>query len=362
MVNVNTPLTLEDQIDLQIRTSGPMSIATYMGLCLTHPSKGYYRAGDPIGAAGDFITAPEISQMFGELIGFWLVNLWQQMGQPKIFTLLELGPGRGTLMSDILRVACRAPGFRDGLRLALFETSPPLMTEQKARLEVYEPRWLQNFDAFENGPVIIVANEFFDALPIRQFVRRDGHWHERQVGLKDGKRVFGLSPTPIPAEAMPDAVKDATNDSVFEINFAGAEVMSRLAKVVAKQGGSILAVDYGYATSQTGETLQGVRRHAYADVLDAPGETDLSAHVDFGALANVAGQAGLAIQPLATQGQFLSRLGIGERAAALAQANPGSASDISAAHDRLVGQDQMGTLFKVFCAHSPGLQPSGFAP
>ncbi|WIY51866.1 SAM-dependent methyltransferase [Devosia sp. YIM 151766] len=359
---MNDTLTLAEQIDLQIRTGGPISVATYMGLCLTHPSKGYYRAGDPIGGAGDFITAPEISQMFGELIGFWLVNLWQQMGEPKAFTLLELGPGRGTLMADILRVACRAPGFRDALHLNLFETSPNLMAEQKARLEVYDPKWLQNFDNFEDGPVLIVANEFFDALPIRQFVRKETGWHERQVGLVDGKRTFGLSPTPIPPAAMPDPVANAEPDTIFEVNFAAAEILSRLGKTIAKQGGSILAIDYGHARTQTGETLQGVRRHAYAAVLDAPGDTDLSAHVDFDALANVARQAGLAAQPLATQGQFLTRLGIGERAAALSGANPDAAAEIRAAHDRLVGQDQMGSLFKVFCAHSPGLSPAGFAP
>lgn len=358
---MNTKLSLSEQIDTQIRTSGPMSLATYMGLCLTHPSKGYYRAGDPIGAAGDFITAPEISQMFGELIGFWLVNLWQQMNEPKAFTLLELGPGRGTLMSDVLRVACRAPGFRDALNLRLFETSPPLMAEQKARLEAYDPKWLENFESFDDGPILIVANEFFDALPIRQFVRKPDGWHERQVGLIDGKRAFGLSPTPIPASAMPEAVAKAEMDTMLEVCFAGAEVMSRLAKVVARQGGGILAIDYGYAATQTGETLQAVRNHAYADVLEYPGDTDLSAHVDFGSLATVARAAGLAVQPLATQGQFLTRLGIEERKKALSRANPGSVQDLEAALSRLVAPDQMGELFKVFCAHSPGLMPAGFA-
>ncbi|QQR39885.1 class I SAM-dependent methyltransferase [Devosia rhizoryzae] len=355
-------LSLEEQIDLQIRTAGPMSVATYMGLCLTHPTKGYYKGADPLGAQGDFITAPEISQMFGELIGFWLVNLWQQMNEPKAFTLLELGPGRGTLMADILRVACRAPGFRDGLQLRLFETNPALMAEQNARLEVYDPKWLQNFDAFDEGPVLVVANEFFDALPIRQFVRKADGWHERQVGLLDGRRAFGLSPTPIPASAMPDALASAAEDTLLEVNFAGAEVMTRLAKVVAQQGGAILAIDYGYAQTRTGETLQGVRRHQFADVLDAPGETDLSAHVDFGALANVSRGAGLAAEPLATQGEFLTRLGIGERASALSRANPGSADDVQAAQNRLIGKDGMGELFKVFCAHSPGLAPAGFVP
>ncbi|MHA6297380.1 class I SAM-dependent methyltransferase [Devosia sp. CAU 1758] len=355
-------LTLEQQIDLQIVASGPISVATYMGHCLTHPSKGYYRAAEPIGSGGDFITAPEISQMFGELIGFWLVNLWQQMDEPKSFTLLELGPGRGTLMADILRVACRAPGFRDALNLRLFETSPLLIAEQKARLEPYDPKWLQDFESFDDGPVLVVANEFFDALPIRQFVRKEDGWHERQVGLVEGKRAFGLSPAPIPAASMPDAVADAELDTMLEVCFAAAEVLTRLGKVIAKHGGSLLAVDYGYGATQTGDTLQGIRRHAYADVLEAPGETDISAHVDFGALSNVARSVGLATQPLATQGQFLTRLGIGERAAALSGANPASAPDIRTAHDRLVGQDQMGNLFKVFCTHSPGLAPVGFVP
>lgn len=359
---MNSSLTLEQQIDLQITTNGPMSVATYMGLCLTHPTKGYYKGDDPLGAQGDFITAPEISQMFGELIGFHLVNVWQQMDEPKRFNLVELGPGRGTLMADILRVACRAEGFRDALKLKLFETNPALTAQQRNRLESYEPQWLENFETFDDGPVLVVANEFFDALPIRQFIRKTDGWHERLVGLIEGKRAFGLSPTPIPNDTMPSAIADAEEDSLFEVCFAGSEVMSRLAKVVAKHGGSILAIDYGYARTQTGDTLQGVRNHAFADVLDAPGEVDLSAHVDFGALAAVALEVGLSVQPLATQGEFLTRLGIAERAAALAGANPGSAEDIRLAHDRLVGKSQMGDLFKVFCAHSPGLVPPGFAP
>ena len=357
---MNTQLPLAQQIDLQISTTGPMSVATYMGLCLTHPTQGYYKGTDPLGAAGDFITAPEISQMFGELIGFHLVNVWQQMDEPKSFNLVELGPGRGTLMADILRVACRAPGFRDGLKLKLFETNPALTAQQRNRLESYEPQWLENFEQFSEGPILVVANEFFDALPIRQFVRKADGWHERMIGLAEGKRAFGLAPTPISNDAMPTAVANAEEDSLFEVCFAGSEVMSRVAKAIAKQGGSVLAIDYGYARTQTGDTLQGVRNHAFADVLENPGETDLSAHVDFAALAAVAREVGLAVQPLATQGEFLTRLGIAERAAALSGANPGSAPDIRAALERLTARDQMGDLFKVFCAHSPGLNPPGF--
>ena len=352
--------TLPELIDMQIRTSGPMSVATYMGLCLTHPSRGYYRSADPLGAAGDFVTAPEISQMFGELIGFYVVNLWQQMGSPKDFTLLEPGPGRGTLMADLLRVACRAEGFRDALDLRLFETNPALIAEQNARLEPYDPKWIDGFDKVGDGPLLVVANEFFDALPIRQFVRMDDGWHERMVGLSEGRRSFGLNPTPIPVSAMPPAVQGAQVNEVFEVGLASGEVMKRLAAIVSRQGGAILAIDYGYARTQTGETLQGVRRHQYADVLDAAGEVDLSAHVDFEALGNLAVQAGLAVAPLATQGQFLTRLGINERTKALSAANPASAADLAAARARLVAPEQMGNLFKVLCAHSPGLQPLGF--
>ena len=357
---MNPTLSFSDQIDLQIRTTGPISVATYMGLCLTHPTKGYYRAQNAVGADGDFITAPEISQMFGELIGFFLVNLWQQMDEPKPFTLLELGPGRGTLMADIMRVACRAPGFREAVQLRLFETSPVLIAQQKQRLAAYDAQWIESFDQLGDTPLMVVANEFFDALPIRQFVRKDDGWHERQIGLADGQRVFGLSPTPIPAESMPPAAADAAPDSVFEVHFASGEVMSRLSRAIARQGGAMLAIDYGYAHSQTGETLQGVRNHAFADVLSDPGAVDLSAHVDFAVLGGAARQAGLAAQPLVTQGEFLTRLGIGERASALARANPEAAADVRLAEERLTSAQQMGELFKVFCAHSPGLVPPGF--
>ncbi|HEY8574986.1 MAG TPA: SAM-dependent methyltransferase [Devosia sp.] len=353
--------SLPELIDMQIRTSGPMSVASYMGLCLTHPVKGYYKVADPLGAAGDFVTAPEISQMFGELIGFFMVNLWQQMGSPKAFSLLELGPGRGTLMADMLRVACRAEGFRDALDLRLFETNPALIAEQNARLEAYEPKWIDAFEKVGDGPLLVLANEFFDAMPIRQFVRMEDGWHERMVGLSDGKRSFGLNPTPIPPSAMPEAVADAELNSVFEVGLASGEVMKRLAAIVSRQGGGILAIDYGYGRTQTGETLQGVRRHRFADVLAAPGETDLSAHVDFEALGTLAAKAGLQVQPLATQGSFLTRLGIDQRVKGLSTANPAQAGTIAAARDRLVDTGQMGELFKVFCAASPGLVPPGFS-
>ena len=357
----NEQIPLADLIDMQIRQSGPMSIATYMGLALTHPREGYYSGADPLGAKGDFVTAPEISQMFGELIGFFFVNLWQQMGEPRSFTLLELGPGRGTLMQDALRVAARAEGFLDACHLQLFETNPALRAQQAERLGAYNPYWASEIDAVADDPLLVIANEFFDALPIRQFVKAPDGWHERQVGLRDGKRAFGLSPTPIADAAMPEPVQNAGLGEVYEVSLAAADALQRLGKRIASQRGALLAIDYGYGETQTGETLQAIRNHAFADVLDAPGEVDLSAHVDFGALARVAADLGLRVEPLATQRDFLGRLGIVERATTLANANPSQLDAISAALRRLTDSSEMGTLFKVFCASAGDLEPLGFA-
>jgi len=350
---------LSDLIDSQIRLNGPMSIANYMGLCLTHPHEGYYKGDDPLGAGGDFITAPEISQMFGELIGFVLVNLWQQMKEPRSFTLLELGPGRGTLMQDALRAASKANGFANATHLQLFETNPRLREEQKSRLEAYSPYWSEEIDAVSDDPLFVVANEFFDALPIRQFVKGENGWHERLVGLKDDQRMFGLSPTPIPDTAMPEAVRNAKLGEIYEVSLASADVMSRLSKIVARQGGAIIAIDYGYSRTQTGETLQAVRKHAFADPLEAPGEADLSAHVNFASLAEIAAEQGLTAHKITPQGDFLRRLGIVERADGLSRVNPGYAEILEAAVHRLTAPDQMGDLFKVLIVTSPGLTPPG---
>jgi len=352
--------TLGDLIDMQLTQDGPMSIATYMTLTLTHPRSGYYTGKDPLGGKGDFITAPEISQMFGELTGFFLVNLWQQMSEPKSFTLLELGPGRGTLMQDALRVAAKAEGFLDACHLQLFEANPALKAQQAERLGTYNPYWASEIDAVADDPLLVVANEFFDALPVRQFVKAPDGWHERQVGLRDGKRAFGLNPTPIPDSAMPEEVRDAPPGEIYEVSLAAADVMQKLGRRIATQKGAILAIDYGYETTQTGETLQAVSRHAFVDPLASPGEVDLSAHVDFGALSRVASGLGLRVEKLATQRDFLGGLGIVERATALARANPGQMDAIGTALRRLTAPEEMGTLFKVFCAHSGDIEPLGF--
>ncbi len=351
---------LGELIDLQIRANGPISIATYMGLALTHPRSGYYTGTDPLGAKGDFITAPEISQMFGEIIGFFLVNLWQQMGQPTSFTLLELGPGRGTLMQDTLRAASKADGFENALHLQLFESNAILKAEQEKRLSAYSPYWSTDIDAVSDDPIFVIANEFFDALPIRQFVKTDDGWHERLIGRKNDARIFGLSPEPIAESAAPEQVRGTFAGEVLELSAAAADVMQRLARKVSLQGGAILAIDYGYRKTQTGETFQAVKDHAFADPLEAPGEADLSSHVNFEVLAAAAKTTGLAVPPLADQGEWLLKLGLGERARKLAKSNPAEAANIARAIERLTSPEQMGTLFKVLCAHSPGLTPAGF--
>ena len=358
----NTPAdhTLGELIDMQLTQNGPMSVATYMSLALTHPRSGYYTGKDPLGAKGDSVTAPEISQMFGELIGFYLVNIWQQMSEPKSFTLLELGPGRGTLMQDALRVAAKAEGFLDACHLQLFETNPALRAQQAERLGQYNPYWASAIDEVAEDPLLVVANEFFDAMPIRQFVKGTDGWHERQVGLREGKRVFGLSPTPIPEASMPEAVRGAAPGEIYEVSLASADIIQQLGTRIRDQRGALLAIDYGYGDLQTGETLQAVHNHAFVDPLDAPGEVDLSAHVSFGALRIIAEEVGLTVEKLSTQRDFLGGLGIVERATALARANPARMDEIGAALKRRTAPEEMGTQFKVFCAPSGDLQPLGF--
>lgn len=355
-------LSLGDLIDMQIRQTGPMSLATYMGLCLTHPTRGYYRKSDPLGIKGDFITAPEISQTFGEMIGAWIGDLYFQMGAPEKFTLLELGPGRGTLLADALRVAARAGGFASALDLRLYETNPVLIDMQRDRLKAYSPQWIDDIEAVGSAPLIVIANEFFDALPVRQFVRRAGKWYERSVGLSDGKRTFGLSPTPYEEALIGEAFADAQDGEVAEIGLAAQQFMGQISRLIAPRGGAILVIDYGHARTQPGETLQALARHSHVDPLAQPGAADLTTHVDFEALGRAARMAGLIVTPLAQQGRFLTSLGLAERHSALATANPDKALSLAAAFDRLTSPDQMGTLFKVLCASSPGLRPAGFLP
>ena len=314
----------------------------------------YYASRDPLGEAGDFITAPEISQMFGELIGLWLAQVWTDQGRPAPFTLAELGPGRGTLMADALRAAGRVPGFAQAARLVLVEASPRLRTEQGTRLGDHAPVWVDSAEALPEGPLFLVANEFFDALPVRQFVRDATRWRERQVGLQDGRLAFGLGPA-LPQPALAARLDDTRDGDLVEYCPAAAPVMAGIAQRIADHGGAALVIDYGDWRS-LGDTLQAVSRHGRADPLADPGQADLTAHVDFEALALAA--APCAHTRLTPQGVFLERLGITARAQALARGLTGPALEMHvAAHRRLTHPGEMGTLFKAM-----GFSPRGAPP
>jgi NADH dehydrogenase [ubiquinone] 1 alpha subcomplex assembly factor 7 len=348
-----------------IRAQGPVSIAEFMRTVLTGRGDSYYRRADPFGAAGDFVTAPEISQIFGELIGLWCVDLWQKLGSPKPFTLVEFGPGRGTLMKDALRASRVAPAFREAVSVVMVEVSEALREAQRRSLGDVRARWHDNLDDVEiAGPVIFVANEFFDALPIRQFVRAPDGWRERCVGLdaSDGL-VFGAAPDVVDERLIPERLRGAEVGAVVEISPARSGVAEAIGARLAEFGGGALLIDYGYCGPAAGDTLQAVKAHAYADVLAEPGSADLTSHVDFTALGQALVDDGARIHGPVAQGAFLNRLGAFERAERLKRAATAEQTvQIDGAYRRLTAPEAMGSLFKVLCAVSPAsLQPAGFS-
>ncbi len=361
---------LGESLALRIRQAGPLSVAEFMAEALGHPEHGYYRSRDPFGAAGDFTTAPEISQMFGELIGLWCVAMWQAMGSPAEANLVELGPGRGTLMADALRAAGLRPDFAAAARLHLVETSPALRARQAEALQAAAPgcapAWHDDLATVPEGPLLLVANELFDALPVHQFQRIADGWRERVVGLvPDGTRLgFGLA-MPGPALALlADAHRAAPPGAIVELSPARLALAGEIARRVVRDGGAALIIDYGPAASAPGDSLQAVRDHAPADPLAEPGLADLTAHVDFAALARAARDAGAAVHGPVPQGGLLSQLGLELRATALLRvADAAQARDIRAAAARLLGPDEMGTLFKALAIVDPALPtPPGFDP
>jgi NADH dehydrogenase [ubiquinone] 1 alpha subcomplex assembly factor 7 len=353
----------------RIGRGGPMSLAEYMGLALADPEAGYYTGRPPIGAGGDFITAPEISQMFGELIGLWCVDTWERLGRPRPFQLTELGPGRGTLLQDALRAARVVPAFLDAADLHLVEISPALRAQQRQRLQSsgVPLQWHGSLEALPEAPTILIANEFFDALPIRQFERVAGGWAERLVGLApDGKSFcFQLGPaSPLFAQLVPPALRETAElGAVAEVSPAALWSAAEIGRRLASAGGAALIVDYGYAAPQGGITLQAVRGHARWDALSAPGKADLTAHVDFDSLAAAAEAAGASRLGPVEQGLFLERLGIGARAECLAaKATAEQASDIRSALTRLTAAAEMGQLFKVLAlSHGAAMPLAGFS-
>jgi SAM-dependent MidA family methyltransferase len=358
---------LEADIRRRITAAGPMPVAQYMALCLSDSEHGYYTTRDPLGARGDFITAPEISQMFGELIGLWMAAVWKRMGSPENLRIVELGPGRGTMMKDALRAVQVMPGFRDAVVLHLVEISPILEAQQERTLEhLSTPMfWHPALEDVPKGPAIIVANEFFDALPVNQAVKTGRAWHERQIEIDaDGRLAFTVASDPIPHfdRLLPQDVREAPDDSIFE--WRDGTVAMEIGLRIARDRGAALVIDYGHATSAAGETLQAVGQHAFADPLTAPGSIDLTAHVDFQALARAVEAMGTNGFGPIEQAQFLRRLGIETRAGTLkAKATREVAAEIDMSLERLAGNNAtgMGTLFKAAAFAHPSLGvPPGF--
>jgi len=340
---------LAAQLRARIETEGPISVEAWMNACLADPDHGYYMTRDPLGRAGDFTTAPEISQMFGELLGLWAGVVWQQIGGPSKVHLIEIGPGRGTLMKDTLRALRGVPGVMDALDVHMVETSPTLTKAQQNSLKdtPCNVTWHTDLATVPQGPVIFLANEFLDALPIRQYIRSDGGWYERVVTLSGDQFVFGLGER-VDDSVIPEKFRAASDGSIYEDAPIVQVAVQNIAHRVASDGGAALIVDYGYAENVLGETLQALSKHAYADPLDCPGENDLTAHVNFADVKVGAEAAGARVWGPIEQGTLLECLGIAARAASLlANATKDQAQDIATARRRLVDHDAMGRLFKV---------------
>lgn len=352
--------TLFDIVKAEIETGGSIGIDRYMALALGHAEHGYYMKQDPFGVNGDFITSPEISQMFGEMVGLWSCVVWQGMGSPDPVNLVEVGPGRGTLMADALRATHMVEDFEDATRLWLIETSPALRKAQKKALieSMRMPAWRDRFEEVGDGPLIVIGNEFFDALPIRQYVRADDGWRERLIGLNDeGDGLqYVLSKDKIDSAIIPEGLRDATPPGgIYEDQAASRAVMAAIAKRIVEFGGAALFFDYGHNEHAIGETLQAVKSHDYADVLKRPGDQDITAHVDFEQLTEAARSAGADVLGPVPQGAFLERLGMRQRAdMLLMNATPDQMQEIDSAYERLTGAEQMGGLFKVLCVVAPG--------
>jgi NADH dehydrogenase [ubiquinone] 1 alpha subcomplex assembly factor 7 len=353
---------LEREIRRLIAIAGPMPVAEYMRLCLTHPQYGYYINRDPLGAGGDFVTSPEISQMFGELIGLWMAAVWRLMGAPENLRVVELGPGRGTLLLDALRAGRVVKGFPEAIVLHLVEISPALQQLQQRRLQNLDAAmlWHEALEDVPPGPAIIIANEFLDALPVHQAVKQPDGWHERVVEVAaDGNFAFGIARDTLPVfeAAMPRELRRAPVGAIFE--WRSDRVALELGRRMRSEGAALI-IDYGHARVGLGDTLQAVAAHSFTDPLCTPGEADLTAHLDFEALAQCAESMGARIHGPIRQRDFLLRLGIENRAGALkANVSQEQAADIEIALSRLIaeGARGMGELFKAVAIADPKLGP-----
>jgi len=356
---------LSERISRLIALGGPIAISDYMALAMHDRALGYYSTRDPLGPTGDFITAPEISQTFGELLALWCIEQWRNQGAPDRVRLIELGPGRGTLMKDFLRAADIVPEFRGAVDITLVESNPVLQKLQKENIAGTRAgiAWRRELEPqLFDRPVFVLANEFFDALPVRQFVRARNGWHERMVGLDAaGSLAFVNAPFAVD-HRVPASLKDSALGAVYEVSDAAQSLMRMIASGIANLGGAALVIDYGYDVPSLSSTLSAVRAHARADPLESPGEADLSAHVDFGALSAVARSEGAAVFGPTSQGAFLHGLGIGVRAEALGrEKDDETRARIRSEVNRLIAPDQMGELFKALSVlPKSAVRPSGF--
>lgn len=343
-------------IKRRIAERGPITVAEFMRLALSEPGIGYYATRDPLGAAGDFVTAPEISQMFGELVGLWCVDTWERLGAPDPFLLVELGPGRGTLMADALRAAKLRPAFLRALRLHLVEINPPLREQQARRLGDFAPTWHDDAQALPPGPMILIANEFLDALPIHQFEMTPDGWRERAVTLTDDSLAWTLMSPGNELSLLRSAHRHANPGGIAEVCPAAHGLAQWIGGRFAHTPGVALFLDYGPARSGLGDSFQALRGHRPVDPLREAGQADLTAHVDFAALADAARAAGAHAFGPVEQGRFLQALGIEQRARILAdKANAADRGSIAAALHRLIAPAQMGSLFKTLAIAAPQL-------
>ena len=344
-------MSLRDKIIDIIKRDGHISVADYMALSNQH----YYATRDPLGADGDFTTAPEISQIFGELIGAWCADTWHKLGCPAPFALIELGPGRGTLMADLLRVAHKDAAFAAALKIHLVETSPVLKTKQQQALQNYSVAWHDSLDTLPAMPWLLIANEFFDALPIEQYIKTETDWQQRVLRYDKDRFVW---------DQIPHSKNDyaaAANGTILEQQPVSNNICSTIAQHLKSHAGAALIIDYGYSHAAYGDTLQALKNHQFVDVLSAPGEIDLTAHVNFAALKLAVADQSIYAKPITTQRDFLTALGILQRGTALERnASPEQAADIQSAIHRLTNADQMGTLFKVLAFSYPEIELAGF--
>ena len=349
---------LKQKIVQSIAMSGPMSISQYMHLCNAHPQLGYYSTGNPVGKDGDFITAPEVSQMFGELIGLWCLQAWQTMNCPDPIQIVELGPGRGTMIADIIRSIGSSRKFSSATEICLIETSPSLKSEQQSRLaETNIPiQWIQNIGELPPVPAILIANEFLDAIPFRQFVKSNDSWRELCVGLnpdsqlEDSQLIFVIGSSGLEEGLLPPGHENEPDGAIFEYAPAREAVSILIARHIKTYGGVALLIDYGHEISGFGDTFQAVQSHKPVSTLANPGQSDLTSHVDFQAISDVATCIGLKAGNILTQQDFLLAMGLLERAGRLGQGRSGAVQQkIQQDVNRLVADDQMGKLFKVLC-------------